>query len=52
MLLKGAMASLGTSAYHWFHMSPGGDVKIASWAVHKYIVRMCYKFNNDSENGG
>ena len=38
MLSKGVMASLGTSAFQWFHMNPRGDVKIASWAVHKYIA--------------
>ena len=27
------MASLGTSAFHWFHANPMGDVEIASWAV-------------------
>ena len=51
MLWKDAMASLGTSTFHWFHVKRGGDVEIASWAVHKYMVRICYKFNDDSEKG-
>ena len=46
---KDAVASLGTSAFHWFHLNPEGAVEIASWAVHKYMVRICYKFNDDSE---
>ena len=51
-LWKDAMASLGAYTFHWFYLNPGGDIKIASWAVHKYMVRMCYKFNDDSEKGG
>ena len=34
------------------HVNPGGDIEIASWAVYKYMVRICYKFNGDSEKGG
>ena len=48
---KDVVARLGTSAFHWFHLNPEGDVEIASWAVHKYMVRICYKFNDDSEKG-
>ena len=51
-LWKGAVVSLGTSVFHWFYLNPGRDIKIASWAIHKYMVRMCYKFNDDSEKGG
>ena len=46
---KDAVASLRTSTFHWFHLNLEGDIEIASWAVHKYMVRMCYKFNDDSE---
>ena len=51
MLRKDAMASLGTSAFHCFHVKLGGDVEIASWAVHKYMARICYKFKGDSKKG-
>ena len=54
-LLKDAMASLETFAMLpqlcGFLVNPGPVIKIASWGVNNWTVRICNKINEDSEKG-
>ena len=54
-LLKDAMASLETSAMllqlGGFVVNPGPVIKIVSWGVNNWTVRICIKINEDSEKG-